>query len=137
MANYRPEGVTTVTAYLSVSDGAGAIDFYTRAFAAEERFRLANDDTGAVEHATLRIGDSTVYLASETTATPSPRTLGASSVMLYLYVPDCDAVWERALAAGAKVVEPIDDQSWGDRYGLLEDPFGHRWGVATQRHPAP
>ena len=132
--DYRPEGVTTVTAYLAVSDGAAAIAFYKRAFDAEERFRMARDD-GFVEHATLRIGDSTLYLSNEPPHGParSPSALGGTGVTLYVYVPDCDAVWARALEAGATVVTPLDDQAWGDRYGLLCDPFGHLWAIATMK----
>jgi uncharacterized glyoxalase superfamily protein PhnB len=129
---YRPEGVTTVTAYLSVQGGADAIDFYKRAFSAEERFRL-DGDGGRIEHATLTIGDSTVYLSDESPQSPAPRALGGSPVTLYMYVPDCDAVWQRALAAGATEIEPMADQEWGDRWGMLRDPFGHLWGIATRR----
>ena len=132
--SYRPDDVTTVTAYMTVRDAAAAIDFYKRAFEAEERYRMARDADGAVEHATLRIGDSTVYLADELGAVKSPVALGGSPVQLFLYVPDCDAVWQRAIAAGARVVVPMADQEWGDRYGLLEDPFGHLWGIATMKH---
>jgi PhnB protein len=132
---YRPEGVTTVTVYLTVARGAEAIDFYKRAFSAEERFCSARDD-GFIEHATLRIGDSTVYLAdaSQTTSGASaPETLGGTPVTMYLYVPDCDATWKRAVDAGATIVTPLNDQEWGDRYGLLRDPFGHLWAIATMK----
>lgn len=137
MANahpYRPEDTTTITPYLSVHDGAAALDFYTRAFGAEELFRLANDD-GRIEHATMRIGDAKIYLSDEIGGMRSPKSMDGTPVMFYMYVPDCDSVWRQALAAGASVVEPMADKEWGDRYGQLEDPFGHRWGIATMRHP--
>ena len=134
--NYRPEGVTTITAYLIVKGGAQAIDFYKVAFGAEERFRMANSD-GGIGHATLQIGDSIVYLADETPTNPSPKTLGGSPVTLHMYVPDCDATWKQALAAGGTEIVPLADQEWGDRWGELEDPFGHRWGISTQKQGAP
>ena len=132
---YRPEGVTTVTAYLTVRRGSDAIEFYKRAFDAQERYRL-DGEGGRVEHATLAIGDSIVYLSDEGGEMKSPASLGGSPVTLHLYVPDCDATWQRALAAGAKVRVPLALQEWGDRYGQIEDPFGHLWGISTQQSAA-
>jgi PhnB protein len=124
--------VSNVCPYLTVRNGTAAIDFYKQAFEAEETFRMARDD-GALEHATLLIGETTVYLSDEGPgASKSPETLGGSPVMLHLVVPDCDAVWARALAAGGTEVEPMADQGWGDRWGLMRDPFGHLWGITTE-----
>jgi PhnB protein len=133
--DYRPANVTTVTPYLSVRGASAAIDFYKRAFGAEELFRMAEAD-GRIGHATIRIGDSTVYLADETTGWKSPQTIGGSPMTLHMYVPDCDATWKRATDAGGKVVVPLADHEWGDRYGQLEDPFGHLWAIATTMRQA-
>lgn len=132
---HRPPDITTVTPYLTVHGAAAAIDFYVRAFAAEERYRLEGEG-GRIEHATLRIGDATLYLADAPANQPVPAPApagGPTSVMLFMYVPDCDAVWRRALAAGASELVPMADQEWGDRFGQLRDPFGHVWGIATMR----
>ena len=130
--HYRPEDTTTVTPYLTVKGGAQAIEFYKKAFGAEERQRMAGPD-GLIMHATLRIGDSTVYLCDEMMGSKSPKTLGGSPVMLHMYLPDADAAWKQAVAAGAKVTQPLADQFWGDRFGLVEDPFGHFWAISTQK----
>jgi uncharacterized glyoxalase superfamily protein PhnB len=134
--SYRPEGVTTITAYLTVKGGAQAIDFYKRAFDAEELYRLEGDG-GRIDHATLRIGDSTLYLCDENEHAQSPTTLGGTPITFHMYVPDCDAIWRRAVDAGATQISPVADQDWGDRYGQVEDPFGYRWGIATQKEAAP
>jgi PhnB protein len=130
--DYRPEGMTTITPYLCVRGGADAIDFYRRAFGAKELSRMASPD-GLVGHATLLIGDATVYLSDEMMGATSPKTLGGSPVTLHMYVPDCDATFKQAVAAGATEIQPPADQFWGDRYGQVEDPFGHRWGISTQK----
>jgi PhnB protein len=128
-----PEGHHTVTPHLIARDSARAIDFYKRAFGATELFRHALPD-GKIMHAELRIGDSIVYLADEFPPyAQSPEALGGSPVVLHVYVEDVNALWDRAVAAGAKVVMPLGDQFWGDRYGQLTDPFGHRWSVATRK----
>jgi uncharacterized glyoxalase superfamily protein PhnB len=130
--SYRPEGVTTVTPYLAIQNAAAAIEFYERAFGAEVLLRMDEPD-GTVGHATLRIGDSTIYVTDERPGNVSPKTLGATPITFHMYVPDCDATFARAVAAGAMETAPVADQEWGDRYGQVEDPFGYRWGIATLR----
>jgi PhnB protein len=121
-----------VTPYLSVNDAAAAIEFYKKGFGATELMRLPGPD-GKLGHAEIRIGDALVMLADEFPeyGNLSPRTLGGSAVRLHMYVEDVDAFFEKALAAGAKVLIPIADQFYGDRSGRLEDPFGHVWLVST------
>ena len=130
--NYRPDGVGTVTPYLTLKGAPEAIEFYKRAFGAEERMRMPGPD-GRIMHANLKIGDSTVYLAEEMMGMKAPTSLGGTPVSMHLYVPDCDATWKQAVAAGAKEKMPLQDMFWGDRYGVLEDPFGHVWAVSTQK----
>lgn len=127
-----PEGMHTVTPHL-VCEGAGdAIDFYKKAFNATETSRLPGPG-GKLMHGSIRIGDSTVMLvdAAPEHGMPGPKALKGSSVIVHLYVEDADAFVAKAAAAGAKVTMPVTDMFWGDRYGQLEDPFGHRWSVAT------
>jgi PhnB protein len=127
-----PEGYRTATPYLIVKGAAEAIDFYKRAFGATELLRMA-DPQGRIAHAEVRIGDSVIMLADEHPAMGhrGPRSLGGSSVSILLYLADVDAVFERAVRAGAKAQRPVADQFYGDRAGTLEDPFGHVWTVAT------
>lgn len=129
-----PKGFSTVTPYLIVKDAADAIEFYERAFGATELFRKADDD-GKIRHAEMRIGSSPIMLAGEFAEFPewqSAETRGGSPVHLYLYVEDCDALFARALAAGAKELLPMKDQEYGDRQGGLTDPFGHVWYIASR-----
>jgi PhnB protein len=121
-----------VTPYLSVNDAAAAIEFYKKGFGATELMRLPGPD-GKLGHAEIRIGDALVMLADEFPeyGNLSPKTLGGSAVRLHMYVQDVDAFFEKALAAGAKVLIPIANQFYGDRSGRLEDPFGHVWLVST------
>jgi PhnB protein len=127
-----PEGYRNVTPYLIVSDGAGAIDFYRRVFGATERLRMDAPD-GKVGHAELELGDSVVMLADEFPdwGARSPKTVGGSPVIVHVYVDDVDAVVRSAVAAGATVVREVENQFYGDRSGLVEDPFGHLWNVGT------
>lgn len=127
-----PDGYHTVTPYLCVNDGAAAIEFYKRAFGAQELFRMQLPD-GKISHAELQIGDSRVMLAGEFPEMNfrSPKTLGGSPIMMHLYVEDCDAWFNRAVEAGAKVTRPLADQFYGDRGGMVEDPFGHSWYLST------
>lgn len=122
----------TVTPHLVCAGTADAIEFYKNAFEAVELMRLPGPD-GKVIHACLRIGDSAVMLAEESPEYGSfgPKSLKGSSVIIHLYVEDVDAFTSRAIDAGARVTLPVQDMFWGDRYGQLEDPFGHRWSVAT------
>lgn len=127
-----PDGYHTVTPYLSIQGASEAIDFYQRAFGATEILRLP-DGKGRVAHAELQIGDSRVMLADENTEheSLSPRHYGGTPVTLCVYVKDVDAVFARAVEAGAKVVRPLADQFYGDRTGGVEDPYGHRWFLMT------
>ena len=133
-----PEGYHTITPYLIVNDGAGAIEFYKKAFGATEIMRMPSPD-GRVAHAEIKIGDSQIMLADEfpEMGARSPQTLGGSPVSLLLYVEDADAVAEQAIAAGAKVLKPVEDKFYGDRAGQFTDPFGHRWFVATHVEDVP
>jgi PhnB protein len=127
-----PKEYSGVTPYLSVNDAAGAIEFYKRGFGATEIMRLP-DPNGKIGHAEVKIGNAIVMLADEFPehGHVSPKTLGGSTVKLHMYVEDVDAFFEKAAAAGAKVLIPIADQFYGDRSGRLEDPFGHVWLVST------
>ena len=127
-----PEGMHSVTPHLVCEGAADAIEFYKKAFNAIELSRLPAPD-GKVMHASIRIGDSTVMLVDDapTWGMLGPKALKGSPVYIHLYVEDVDAFTAQAVAAGAKVTMPIADMFWGDRYGQLEDPFGHRWSVAT------
>ncbi len=128
-----PEGFHSITPHLVVEDAARAIDWYIRVFGAEELPGRMTVPGGKVAHAEIRIGDSIVMISDEFPdwSNHSPRSLGGTPLALHLYVEDVDAVGERAIAEGAKVVFPIQDQFYGDRAGRLEDPFGHYWIVAT------
>jgi PhnB protein len=130
--NPIPADYPGITPYLSVKGGTDAIEFYKKAFGATEIMRLPNPD-GTLGHAEIKIGDALVMLADEYPdyGNLSPKTLGGSSVRLHMYVEDVDAFFEKAVAAGAKVLIPIADQFYGDRSGRLEDPFGHVWLVST------
>lgn len=127
-----PEGDHTITPYLSIEGAADAIDFYKRAFGATEVMRLAQPD-GRIGHAELQLGDSRVMLADEVPEMDfrSPHSIGGTPVHLHLYVENVDGVVSRALAAGAKLVRPVQDQFYGDRLGSVADPYGHVWHVST------
>ncbi|MGH9797002.1 MAG: VOC family protein [Candidatus Polarisedimenticolia bacterium] len=129
-----PEGYQTVTPSLFVRDAARAIEFYRKAFGAEEIMRMPGPDGKGIMHAEIRIGDSAVMLADENPAweAKSPESYGGTPVTLYLYVADVDAAFKRAVDAGAKVKMPVTDMFWGDRFGKIVDPFGHQWGLATR-----
>ena len=124
-----PEGYHTVTPFLTLKDAAGAIEFYKKAFGAQERVRMPTPD-GKVAHAELQIGDSVVMLSE---ALQEPVT----SASIYLYVPNADAMFDRAVEAGAQSTMPLADMFWGDRYGRLTDPFGVRWGIETHKEDVP
>jgi PhnB protein len=129
-----PEGHHTITPYLSIRGAAAAIDFYKRAFGATEVMRMAQPD-GRVGHAELQLGDSRVMLADEFPEMDfrSPSTIGGTPVSLHMYVEDVDAVVKQAVAAGAKLVRPVQDQFYGDRSGTVTDPYGHVWHVSTHK----
>jgi PhnB protein len=126
-----PKGYHTITPNLVIRDAAKAIDFYKKAFGAEETVRMPGPG-GKVMHAELKIGDSIVMLGDEMPemGSKSPKAYGGSPVSFYVYVEKVDAAWKRAVDAGAKTVKPLADMFWGDRTGWLEDPFGHLWSLA-------
>lgn len=132
--SHIPQGYNSITPYLVIKGAAQAIDYYKKVFGATEVFRMDGPD-GKVGHAELQIGDSRIMLADENPKMgqghASAATIGSSPVSLYLYIPDVDRVIERAIAAGAKVLKPAQDQFYGDRSGFIQDPFGHLWGIAT------
>jgi PhnB protein len=127
-----PDGYTPVTPYLTVKGAAAAIDFYKKAFGAEEAFRMNTPD-GKVMHAEIRIGGAVIMLHDEMPEWNAlgPQTIGDSASSIMLYVQDVDAVFKRAVAAGATSTMEVADQFYGDRSGSLKDPFGHKWMVAT------
>ncbi|HTF34268.1 MAG TPA: VOC family protein [Myxococcota bacterium] len=135
-----PEAFHTLTPFLCVADAVRAIEFYKRVFDATVIERH-DEPGGKVSHATLRIGDSPLMLSDEFSQHSqehrgegwprSPKSLRGSSASLYMYVANTEAVFERALAEGARVISPVADKEWGDRLGSFEDPFGHIWNVAT------
>ncbi|HJV93184.1 MAG TPA: VOC family protein [Azonexus sp.] len=127
-----PPGMTSITPHLVCHDAAAAIDFYVKAFGAIDECRLPGPD-GRLMHAMVRIGNAALMLVDEypECGGVSPKTLKGSPVTIHLYVPEVDATVARAVEAGAKITMPVADMFWGDRYGQLEDPFGHRWSVAT------
>lgn len=127
-----PDWMHTVTPHLVCNGAAEAIEFYKKAFGAEEMMRLAGTD-GKLMHGAIRIGDSMIMLADEYAECNSlgPKALKGSPVVLHLQVEDVDSSFARAVEAGATVVMPLEDMFWGDRYGQVEDPFGHCWAMAT------
>jgi uncharacterized glyoxalase superfamily protein PhnB len=130
--NKIPEGMHSITPHLVCAGAAKAIDFYKQAFGATEQGRLPGPD-GRLMHAAVKIGDSTLMLVDEMPewGALGPKALRGSPVTIHIYVEDVDALVARAVKAGAKVTMPVAEQFWGDRYGKLEDPFGHHWSVAT------
>jgi PhnB protein len=134
MSKPIPDGFNTITAHIVVSDAAQAIEFYKKAFGAQETERFMTPDGKGVMHAQLKIGNSMLMLGSEFPPTClSPKSRGGTSVSLHLYVENADAVFDRAVKAGCTPRMPMMDQFWGDRYGQVEDPFGHQWSVATHK----
>lgn len=127
-----PDGYHTVTPYLIITNAAQAVDFYKEAFGATELMRLAAPD-GKLIHAEIRIGDSPIMLCDECPDwnALSPQTIGGTTVSIMIYVDDVDSVVDRAVATGATVLMPVEDQFWGDRMGTVVDPYGHKWSVAT------
>jgi uncharacterized glyoxalase superfamily protein PhnB len=127
-----PEGMHTITPHLVCRNAADAITFYQKAFGAVEQARLPGPG-GKLMHALIRIGDSPLMLVDEMPewGALGPQSLNGSPVTIHLYVEDVDAVVARAVDAGAKIIMPVADMFWGDRYGRLDDPFGHHWSVAT------
>lgn len=129
-----PDGYHTATPYIICRGAAKAIEFYKQAFGATETMRLAGPD-GKIGHAEIRIGDSPIMLADEhpEMGAKSPQSIGGTATSILLYVTDVDAVFERAVAAGATVERPVEDKFYGDRMGSVIDPFGHKWHIGTHQ----
>jgi PhnB protein len=133
MMNRVPEDFHTITPQLVVKGVAEAIDWYTKALGANELLRNLAQDGKSIMHSELLLGDSRFFVVDEFQGSmASPASLGGTSITLHLYVQDVDALFGRAVAAGATVLMPVADQFWGDRYGILKDPFGHRWSIASR-----
>ena len=133
-----PDGYNTVTPYLIIQGAAKAIEFYQRAFGAQELLRLEGPG-GTIGHAEVKIGDSPIMLADEhpQMGYRSPQALGGTPVSLMLYVTNVDALFAQAVQAGCKVLRPVADQFYGDRSGTLSDPFGHVWTIGTHTEDVP
>jgi PhnB protein len=134
MTNVKPipDGYPQVTPYLCVDDATAALDFYSTIFDATERVRMPGPE-GRIGHAELEIGDSILMLSDEypEMGVHSAKSVGGSPVTISVYVEDVDSVYDRAIKAGAKALRPVENQFYGDRSGQFEDPFGHRWNVAS------
>ncbi|TML93093.1 MAG: VOC family protein [Actinobacteria bacterium] len=134
MTKAIPEGYHALTPSLAVENAAEAIEFYKRAFGAKERMRMSTP-MGTIGHAELQIGDSVLMLADpmpQSTVKP-PKDLGGTSVGIFLYVEDVDEVAQQVVDAGGTVTMPVEDQFWGDRFGVVADPYGHQWQIATHK----
>ncbi len=129
-----PAGFGTITPHLTVKGAARAIDFYKTAFGAKEKGRMLGPDGSSIMHASLQIGDSMIMLNDEypEMGAKSPSTLNGSPVTVHLYVKDADAVFQKAVSSGAKTIMDIQNTFWGDRYGVVVDPFGHMWSIASR-----
>jgi len=136
--NPVPDGMRAVTPHLVCAGAAEAIAFYRRAFGAVEVTRLPGPE-GKLIHAQIRVGDSAIMLVDEFPEHHSlgPTALGGSPVTIHLYVDDADELVKQAAAAGARITMPVQEMFWGDRYGQIEDPFGHRWSIATHVRDVP
>ena len=138
MAKPIPDDYPRVTPYLYIDGASAAIDFYCAVLGAKERMRMPGPD-GKIGHAELELGDSMIMLADQNLDMDvlSPRAIGGTPIAMHVYVEDADSVFEQAIQAGAKALRPIEDQFYGDRSGQFEDPFGHRWNVATHVEDVP
>jgi PhnB protein len=135
-----PAGFHTLTPHLVVKDASKAIEFCKNAFGAHEIRRVSGPDGNSLIHAEVQIGDSRLMLVDEFPEMGSrgPQSIGGTPVTIHMYVKDVDAVFNKAVDAGAEVKMPLDNMFWGDRYGVLTDPFGHSWSLATHREdPTP
>lgn len=128
-----PDGYHSINTYLVVRNADKAIQFYKKAFGAEERFRMHGPDGKTIMHADLKIGDSVFMLTEESKEMKalSPESIGGSPVTMYVYVKDVDSIFNQAISEGATELKPVRDQFYGDRSGYLRDPFGHLWSIAT------
>ena len=130
-----PEGQHTISPHLTVKGAPQAIEFYKKAFGAKEMHRSLGPG-GLIMHAAMQVGDSMFFLNDEMPMPDggkSPTSIGGTAVTINFYCPDADKVYQQALTAGAKEVLPLADQFWGDRYGIVTDPFGHKWAIATRK----
>ena len=136
--NPIPDGYPQVTPYLCVDGASAAIEFYGKVFGAKERMRMPAPD-GRIGHAELEIGDSLVMLSDEypEMGHRGPKTIGGTPVTISVYVEDVDDAFERAVSSGATSVQEVEDRFYGDRTGTFEDPFGHRWSIATHVEDVP
>src|SRR5437773_5479536 len=130
-----PTGFHSITPHLIIRDAARAIEFYKQAFGAKEIARMPGPDGKSIMHAEIQIGDSILMIGDENPqfGCKSPLNLNGTPITLHIYVENVDDVFQRAVKAGAQVSMPVEDQFWGDRYGKLQDPFGHQWSVATHK----
>jgi PhnB protein len=130
-----PEGFHTLTPHLVIKGASQAIEFYKKAFGAQEIVRLPGPDGKSIMHAQLKIGDSPLFLVDESPemGNRGPQSHGGSPVTIHVYVDDVDTVYNQAVAAGAQVRMPLADAFWGDRYGQVADPFGHQWSLASHK----
>ena len=131
-----PQHMHTITPHLVVKNTGEAIDFYKNAFGAIEHYRFPMPD-GTIMHAEVQIGDSVFFMNDEMMGAKAPQSLGGSAVTVHLQVEDVDALWNQAVSAGCQVMMPLADQFWGDRYGMLVDPFGHNWSMASHIEDVP
>ena len=132
--NAIPDGYHSVTANLVIKGASKAIDWYKQALGAQELYRMPGPD-GRLMHAEIKIGDSVIMLTDEMPEMggKGPATLGGTPVSLMIYCKDCDALFNRAVGAGASVRMPLEDAFWGDRWGMVTDPFGHVWSIGTRK----
>ena len=130
-----PDGYHTLTPHLVVKGASQAIEFYKKAFGAEEISRMPGPDGKSIMHAEVQIGDSRLFLVDEfpEMGCRGPLGIGGTPVTIHIYVEDVDAVFNKAVTAGAQVRMPLEDAFWGDRYGKVVDPFGHEWSLATHK----
>lgn len=130
-----PDGYGTVTPTITVHEAAKAIEFYKKAFDAQEIFRFPSPDGKTIMHAEIKIGNSIVMLNDEFPQMNcrSPQSIGGTGSSIFLYVNDADATFNKAVSAGAKPLVPLMDAFWGDRFGSIQDPFGHVWSIATHK----
>ncbi len=133
MVNAIPEGYHAVTPSLTFKDSKKAIEFYQKAFSAQEPAIFPSPDGKSTMHATLKIGDSILMMGDEGPQCPSAESLGGSPITLYIYTPDADKMFNQAVAAGGKATMPVMDMFWGDRAGNIQDPFGYTWMIATHK----
>jgi PhnB protein len=134
-----PDGYHTINVTLSIKNAVEAIEWYKKAFGAQETMRAVGPDGKSIMHAEMKLGDCTFMLNDEFPEMKcfSPQTIGGTPVAMWLYVENVDQMFESATRAGAKTLQPVTDMFWGDRFGQVEDPYGHRWSIATHKEDVP